>query len=390
MEQNMTTVFFSLLSSVDKDQGFRKKQELPIEYIDELFELAKKHDLAHVLAYALYESGAVVKGDALYERVQKEQIQAIWRYEQTQLVLDELRALLESERVVFVPLKGSVIRCFYAEPWLRTSCDIDILVHEEDLDRVDELLSERGFERKGKNYHDVSYFSPSGIHLELHYNITEQISSIDRVLCKVWEYCIPLEGKQYEHRQTTEFLMYHLLAHMSYHFISGGCGIRPFLDIWLLKNKLEYDEQKLALLCREAELDTFQKNVYSLIDVWLEGKSHTALTLSMESFIFGGGVYGTMSNRIILEQAQSGGRVKHLMYRLFLPYAVIKKRYPVLEKHKYLLPVFWVVRWVQTLTSGRFKDSVIELEANNNNSDDDIKNAERFLAAVGLNPKNRG
>ncbi len=389
MEQNKTSSFFSLLSAVDGRKCVGTEHSYNGEYTDELFALAGKHDLAHVLAYALYESGAVSKGDALYERVQKEQIQATWRYEQTQFALDELRELLEREGVVFVPLKGSVIRSFYAEPWLRTSCDIDVLVHEEELERVDTLLCERGWERKGKNYHDVSYFSPSGIHLELHYNITEQISSIDKVLRKVWEYCEPAEGKQYEHRQTPEFLMYHLLAHMSYHFISGGCGIRPFLDIWLLKNKLEYEEQKLIELCREAELDTFRKNVYALIDVWLEGKEHTELTYKMESFIFGGGVYGTMTNRVILEQAQSGGRVKNLIYRLFLPYGILKQRYPVLDKHKWLTPVFWVVRWFDTLRKGRLKTSARELRANSGNSGEDVKRAERFLTDVGLNPKNR-
>ncbi len=389
MEQKTTKTLFSLLSTVDGKSHFDADTSYSNEQLNEFFALAKKHDLAHVLAYALYENGIVKEDSALYLQVQREQIQAIWRYEQTQLVLDELKELFENERIEFVPLKGSVIRSYYKEPWLRTSCDIDILIRESELEHAEALLTERGWTKKGRNFHDVSFFSPTNVHLELHYNITEQIANIDRVLNTVWEHCESVDGKSCEKRQTPEFLMYHLLAHMSYHFISGGCGIRPFLDIWLLRKALEYNEQELDALCEQAELTVFKKNVYQLIDVWLEGKEHTELTLSMERFLFGGGVYGTISNRVILEQAQAGGKAKNLIYRLFLPYHLLKRRYPVLKKHKWLTPVFWVVRWFQSLSKERIERSVCEIKENAENSSEDIKSAERFLAAVGLNPKDR-
>ena len=326
MDREKAAMLFELLSVVDKAAAADGIRDCSDEPFDELFALAKAHDLSHVIAYALFERGLVKEGNTLFERVQREQISAIWRYEQTQMTLDEIREVFEDGCVSFVPLKGSVIREFYAEPWLRTSCDIDVLVHEKDLERAAELLCERGWTKKGKNFHELSLYSPLGVHLELHYNITEQTESIDRVLTRVWDYCGKADGKTYEHRQGPEFLMYHLLAHMSYHFISGGCGIRPFIDIWLLRDKLGYDKEVLAALCTEAELLTFWKNVNALIDVWFEGSEHTQLTSQMESFIFGGGVYGTTANRVILEQAQSGGKTKNLWFRLFMPYSLMRER----------------------------------------------------------------
>jgi hypothetical protein len=41
--------------------------------------------------------------------------------------------VLEKAKIPHIPLKGSVLRKLYKEPWLRTSCDIDILVQEETL-----------------------------------------------------------------------------------------------------------------------------------------------------------------------------------------------------------------------------------------------------------------
>jgi hypothetical protein len=388
MDEIKISKLFFLLAAV-RPQADICAESYTDEELEGLFALAKAHDLSHVVAYALYESGAVKAGDKWYDRVQKEQISSTWRYEQISLALDEIREIFENGQVAFVPLKGSVIRTFYAQPWLRSSCDIDVLVHEEDLERASAMLEERGWSKKGKNFHDVSFYSPIGVHLELHYNITEQTKSIDAVLEKVWEYSECVVGKTYEHRQTPEFLMFHLLAHMSYHFISGGCGIRPFLDIWLLRDTLEYDARELDALCEEAQLLTFKKSVNALIDAWMCGVEHTELTARMEGFILGGGVYGTTSNRVILEQAQSGTKGKNILFRLFMPYSLMKERYPVLKKHKWLLPLYWVVRWCQVFTKKRFDRTVNEIRENAANSDESIRAAQSFLAEVGLNPKNR-
>lgn len=59
---------------------------------------------------------------------------------------------LESVEISFLPLKGSVLRQYYPEPWMRTSCDIDILVHENDLEKTTEyLVRDLGYiyDRKG-------------------------------------------------------------------------------------------------------------------------------------------------------------------------------------------------------------------------------------------------
>ena len=71
-----------------------------------------------------------------------------------------------------MPLKGSVLRASYPQDWMRTSCDIDILVHREDLERAVELLVEKKqYRREVTNLCDVSLYAPSGVHLELHYDL---------------------------------------------------------------------------------------------------------------------------------------------------------------------------------------------------------------------------
>ena len=52
---------------------------------------------------------------------------------------ENLCSAFEKAQIPFLPLKGSVIRKYYPEAWMRTSCDIDILVHDEDVGRAKEI-----------------------------------------------------------------------------------------------------------------------------------------------------------------------------------------------------------------------------------------------------------
>ena len=44
-----------------------------------------------------------------------------------------------------------------------------------------------------------------------------------------------------------------------------------------------------------------------------------------------------------------------------MPYGTLKIKYPILERHKYLTPVYQVVRWGKMLSSGKFKKYIAEL-----------------------------
>ena len=98
----------------------------------ELYRLSKKHDMAHIVGAALERRG-LLGDDEVSAAFRKQQMLAVYRYETINYELEEIRELFEGEGIAFMPLKGSVIRKYYPQPWMRTSCDIDILVKEEEL-----------------------------------------------------------------------------------------------------------------------------------------------------------------------------------------------------------------------------------------------------------------
>ena len=73
---------------------------------------------------------------------------------------------------------------------MRTSCDIDILVHENDLEKTTEyLVRDLGYIYDRKGPHDVSLYLQSQLHLELHYTLIGDgvAKSSCEVLKNVWQ-----------------------------------------------------------------------------------------------------------------------------------------------------------------------------------------------------------
>ena len=172
---------------------------------------------------------------------------------------EEICEALEQAKIPYLPLKGSVLRALYPKGWMRTSCDIDILVREADLERAVTVLCETlEYEKKGLGSHDVSLFSPANIHLELHYDLVEdaRANNCAALLSHIWEYAHPKAEGSAEHVLSDEMFYFYHIAHMAKHFEIGGCGLRPFLDLWLLDH-IEADKARRDALLEQGKLLQF-------------------------------------------------------------------------------------------------------------------------------------
>ena len=310
---------------------------------------------------------------------------AVYRYEQKQYCLKHIYEIFEKNGIDFVPLKGAVIAEYYPEPWMRTSCDIDILVKKEQIDKAIQLLGANEWVLKEKTvYNDYSLYYKDLVHLELHFNIRETFASLDKVLDKVWDNTEICEGFTHKFKQNSEFLLFHLLAHMSYHFLGGGCGVRSFIDIWLLSEKMQYDKDKLYQLCKAANIEGFCDSVFKLINAWFGEEKYTQTITNMEKYVLTGGTYGENNQRIAVQQIKTGGKVKNVLNRIFMPYGTLVNKYPSLKDKRYLTPIYQIIRWMDAVKDRRIKTTVKELRINSELSDETIHQISKLLAEVGL------
>ena len=385
--ENIVRVIMSLIAcEVCGKEIDRTQYELSREELEKLYELSKSHDLAHIVGNSLIKNG-LVSDPELKAGFKKQIMTAVYRYEKLQYELTRLKDVLNEAKIPFIPLKGSVIRKFYPEPWLRTSCDIDVLVKEKDIERASELLTERmSYKKERKGSHDVSLFSESGIHLELHYSLIEEkrIENAELLLQSVWDHAATVSDT-YEYILSDEMFYYYHIVHMAKHFVeTGGCGIRPFLDVWVLNHRIDFDREKREKLLSDGGLDVFAKQAELLSEVWFGNAEHTEISKQMEEYILRGGVYGTTTNRVAVQQQKQGGKLKYALSRIFIPYDVIKFHYPILQKHKWLTPIMEVRRWGKLIFCGHLKRTVNELKYNGTISEDSAADARTLLKNVGL------
>lgn len=296
--------------------------------------------------------------------------------------LNSISKALDNDGIPYIPLKGAVLKQLYPEPEMRTSSDIDVLVREKDLDNaVKAVETTTDFKFESRNYHDVQMRAPGTV-LELHFSIKENMANIDKLLSRAWDYAKPA-GSGSVYVFTPEFLVFHVIAHMSYHMVHGGLGIRPFLDLWLLRNKTEFDEEKVRKMCEECGILTFYEKSCRLVDAWMDGKAIPEELASFEEYCLNGGVFGSEEsvNASRMRNQQKGG---YVLKRLLVSREVLEEEYPVLKEKKYLLPVYQMNRWMRLLDSEKRSNALKELEGIRDVNQETVDSFDEMLRGLGL------
>lgn len=386
MNQNEIKVFFAIIrSAID---GNKLNDDELKSYSDDILpvflKLSAKHDVVHLLAFGLKQNALIGKEN---NDIEKYILKAVYRYEKLRYEYENLCNVLEKAQVPFLPLKGSIIRKFYPEEWMRTSCDIDILVHENDSEKAKSVLIEKcGYRCHEKGSHDISLFSPTNVHVELHYDLVEagRANDSSKVLKNIWSKVSVCQGYAYRCEMPDEIYYFYHIAHMAKHFEDGGCGIRPFIDLWILDNIKESNNEKRNQILNQGRLLKFAEAARKLSRIWFENEEYDYISQQMEDYILRGGVYGTSENRITVQQQKKGGRIQYALSKIFIPYDVIKFHYPILQKHKWLTPFMEVRRWFKLIFCGHAKRTLNELKYNQTISADKAGATKIFLENIGL------
>ena len=386
MSQRIIQIFFALLryAICGTKLTETEKAQFSEEQLPELISLSNKHDVGHLLVLGLKQNGLIPKDNKKIEQIL---FKAVYRYEQQQFEYVQLCSALESAKIPFIPLKGSVLRDYYPESWMRTSCDTDILVHREDLETAISYLEENlQYTLTERATHDVSLFSPTKNHVELHFDLLEEgrANNAISVLSTVWENVSLHENSNYWYDMTDEFFYFYHIAHMAKHFESGGCGVRPFIDLVVLDRIAGVDKAKRDGLLSAGGLLQFANVVRKQSSIWFGGEEADELSIQMQSFILHGGVYGSFDNRVALQQKNKGGKIGYLLSRIFIPYDKLRRYYPVLNKHRWLTPFMQIRRWFMLLRPDVAKMAKQELTTNKNIDKSKADEMNLFLDNIGL------
>ena len=350
MDRKIVDIMFALLN---QEMGFKTFSEdfvvdIKDEYLKPLYLLAKKHDLAHIIGNALEKLGVVDEITEGKKRFVLERNLAVFRTETLMAELEVLCAELSKNKIDHIPLKGSVIRKLYPEPWMRTSCDIDVLVKKQELNRAISLLTDNlGYNCKSIGQHDAQIFSPTGVHIELHFSLQEAETekTAGKYLDSVWERVSPTD--YFTKVMPDEFLYTYIISHMIKHVKFGGCGIRAIMDIHLLSKSIDLEKTRGPL--KRCGFLPFAEAVENLASAWFGDGQKSELSTRLEEYILTGGVYGSFDNKISARQSRQKTKLGYFLRRLFIPFGELKQKYQILHKCAILYPFCLVARWFSAI-----------------------------------------
>ncbi len=357
------------------------KEQLTPDMLSELYTMSKRQDLAHIVSAALYKNG-LLTDEKLQDSFRREEAAALLRTQRMKTAFQIISNTLAAADIAYIPLKGLAIRPYYPEESMRTSCDMDILVKREDLDGAISALTAKGFRLGEPNYHDVSLYSPSNIHVELHFSVQEKMDSLDAVLKDVWQYALPEQGAR--HRLTDEFFVFYLYAHMNYHFLRGGCGVRCLMDIWVMEQKMGLSCEQAKELLEKGGIWQFAAELSKLSRVCFAGEPGDAFSETLLQYMVESSLYGSAQNRMVISKAEANHTLGYALKRLFLPYQLMTEQYPVLEKAPILLPACWAARFFKMLFGGKTGRIMNELKTVHSIPGQDMEAMQQIRRRLGL------
>ena len=271
----------------------------------------------------------------------------------------------------------------YPEPWMRTSSDVDVLVRSNDFEKASAAMKDSGMIFYAENEKDASFFSREKYHFELHHSLIEdgRLPNTTVILDRIWDYAEPVNGSS-EYILSDEIFYFYHIAHMAKHFKNGGCGIRTFIDLWLLNHKKCFDREKRNELLREGGILEFAQQAERLSEKWFSGSCDA--DEDMERFIINGGTYGSTEHNIAITKKKTDNRFLYYLRRAFLPYNSIKHAYPVLKKWPVLLPFCWIARWFKIFDPNVRKRTENEIRIEKNVDAEESERIETMLKRLGI------
>ena len=256
---------------------------------------------------------------------------------------------LEKARVPFLPLKGAILKYYYPNPALRTFTDIDIYVGKE-LDRAERVLFDLGYEKKtDMETNDVSYTKKPSLHIELHRDLFPDDYDFEGYFDEPFVRTELKDGCEYHHLYKTDDFFIHVLCHLYKHFTFGGCGLRQYLDIYVMTRKLELSMEYIRSELESFGMEGFLDTTLRLNRFFFDGEKPDDELIEIAEFVLNNTTFGNRKNRMALDFSKENGekktlwgKVKFFADRWQLKYSQMKTQYRFLGYLPFLLPFCWI------------------------------------------------
>ena len=299
-----------------------------------------------------------------------------------ELWIGEVCRALREAGIAAIVLKGMAVNRCYPNPELRSMGDVDILVHNQDMEKASEVLLLLGYRIiDNTNGKHMEFAKTNTVPIELHRLLSEYEFVENSVLFhqEIWRNLleVPL-GNSTANILSWNMQILHMCIHMATHLIYKGFGLRQLCDFIVVcqtkKNEINWEivsEDSVKFGINQFLLAVFQVcSRLFRIDIPEPLKSDAMTQCKqIDDFvedILKGGAFGqydisrTAVNTII---KNTGKKEKYMKNRIFNAVMILfpsctklSKRpyYSYLKAYPHLLPLAWLQRIAYGLTRKDF------------------------------------
>lgn len=291
---------------------------------------------------------------------------------------NELHRLLYSNQVPYVILKGQASASYYPKPMLRSAGDVDFLINESDLQKVNTLLINEGyFRRKGALNHGFHwiYHKKNRTSLEMHWavpGIPLDNKTIEKYFSNIFDDSVIYEKPNESYMIPSRFhhglvLILHTLSHMTI----TGIGLRHLCDWLIFENSFSEEEFISVFESPLKDIGVWKfTQVFTRIGIlyfgcndrnWCKEVDEGLCSEIFEDILTSGnfGVKDRGRKRIqaklirnsFTSRIENGRILKNIAVNIN---ALAKKKYPIARKYPMLVPIGWIkvgvqyFRWIQS------------------------------------------
>ena len=332
-------------------------QELP-EHLsfEKVFEYGKTHEVGNI-AFVALQRLKVKPDDQTYKKWKTFYAFSLSRHANQLEVRKEVLASFKKIGVRSLEVQGTVVKSFYPHPQWRMMTDIDFIIDRENLDKVDQVMRNLGYETKccvdsNSKTFEVDVIGKYNTLIEIHSEFFERKEKeAYGSITNPFETAEPTgEGLCYR-LPDTEFYLYSLL-HCIKHYLGSGTGIRRILDIFILRQKLlkKINTEYVNSVLEKAGYLSVAEEICALADRWFSDGEITSELSEAENIVFLSGNHGTGQIGLsrAFKKAGKGNkilfRIKMFFSRIFISKAEIYSAYPFCRKHRYPIVLCWLHR----------------------------------------------
>jgi len=354
---NMSDYFLELLRCALHGKPARPKPQ-EVSW-NELFAYAKAQSLA-TMAYSAIQASGFDVGEELAREWSARCSLNLVKYFNQEHACEALCRTFSEAGIQHMPLKGSVIRDLFPAPEMREMCDLDILVRPEDVERAHAVMLESGysFMEEHTTSHDRDYQKLPYLNVEIHSYLVPKESKMFPYYEHFWDHTA-LEDNSLTCRMGWDDCYIFMMAHAYKHFLNGT-GIRSVLDVYLMRDKLkdQFDREHICAELKTLGILDFAVRFERLADCWFaEEKTEIPEDLQFyHSRVLESSTYGDNSvlkakamQYIVEGKSLRYAKRKVAISKVFPPYSNMKEKYPCLKYLPFLLPLFWVIRWISSI-----------------------------------------